>query len=279
MAEAGKASWPHHWLCWALCEARGACEKREQIIEVLCASAAETGPQAGRLFPANELRVLCDLSVPAPTAAPCCSSPSPGGGTLRAGPWQQQNNPAFHLAAAALRRPCHMPMGVGSAASAQAAAAGRVTPTRWRREGRSGAAGELLCSGAHGGRARAVTACSQRSQQFRVQQAPFWAGRTLVLGESVSMLMNPYQNWVPFEQVFCGLEVGSHCPGDGQSDAGLEASSAVTWHRGRAAAAVSMLDVAHKGGDGRAALRRAQGCSSVTFGDGNSSDRPWGMRK
>lgn len=175
-----------------MCEARGACEKREQIIEVLCASAAGTGPQAGRLFPANELGVLCDPSVPAPTAAPCYSSPSSGGGTLRAGPWQQQNNPAFHLAVAALRRPCHMPMGAGSAASAQAAAAGRVTPTRWRREGRSGAgrvtpthwrregrsgaAGELLCSGAHGGRARAVTACSQRSQQFRIQQAPFWAG-------------------------------------------------------------------------------------------------------
>lgn len=124
-----------------------------------------------------------------------------------------------------------------------------------------------------------MTACSQRSQQFRIQQAPFWAGGTLVLGGGVSMLMNPYQNWVPFEQVFCGLELGSHCPGDGQSGAGLEASSAVTWHRGRAAAAVSMLDVAHKDDDGRAALCRAQGCSSVTFVDGNSSDRPRGMRK
>lgn len=204
-AEAGKASWPHHWLCWALCEARGACEQREQIIEVLCASAAGTGPQAGRLFPANELGVLCDPSVPAPTAALCCSSPSPGSGMLRAGPWQQQNNPAFHLAAAALRRPCHVPTGAGSAASAQAAGAGRVTPTHRRREGRSGAAGEFLCSDADGGRARTVTACSQRSQQFRIQQAPFLAGRTPVLGGGVSMLLSPYQNWVPSEQVFCGL--------------------------------------------------------------------------
>lgn len=73
--------------------------------------------------------------------------------------------------------------------------------------------------------------------------------------------------------------MGSHCPEDGQSGADLEASSAVTWHRGSAAAAASMLDVAHKGDDGRAALCRAQGCSSVTFGDGNSSDRPWGMEK
>lgn len=40
----------------------------------------------------------CCVPAPVPTAAPCCSGPSSGGGMLRTCPWKQQNNPPFHLA-------------------------------------------------------------------------------------------------------------------------------------------------------------------------------------
>lgn len=59
--------------CWALREARGASERREQVTEVLCVSAAGTGPRAARLSPANELGVLraraCAHSCPVPRPA------------------------------------------------------------------------------------------------------------------------------------------------------------------------------------------------------------------
>lgn len=68
-AVVSEASWPHRWLSvlgfvrstWSL-------RAGEQGTEVLCVSAAGTGPRADRLSPANELGVLraCARSCPVP---------------------------------------------------------------------------------------------------------------------------------------------------------------------------------------------------------------------
>ena len=108
--------------CWALCEACGACERREQVTEVLCVSAAGTGPRAARLSPANELGVLracaCAHSCPVPQR----SKPQRRDAVylpLEAAEQSPFSSGCWQLRAA----PAAWQTGAGSAASAQAARA------------------------------------------------------------------------------------------------------------------------------------------------------------
>lgn len=234
----------------------------------------------------------CCVPAPAPTAAPCHCRPSPGGGTLRTGPWKQQNNPPFHLAASSSALPLlhgrqeraalPLPKLLGLKWGVALAPALGCPQARWRREGAGWGLqaclyAVMLLQGENKG-----SDCAESSADggLECSRCRSWEAGPPGPGAGVSLLLSPCQNQVPFEQVLPGLELGPGgpgWPGDWRSGAALKAGSAETQHRDRAATAGSMLNVACRGDVCRAALRGVLESSSVTSGAGNSSDRPRGM--
>lgn len=187
------------WPCWALCEARGACERGEQVTEVLCVSAAGTGPRAARPSPANELGVLraraCAHSCPEPLPArPRDATSQPRAAEQSSfssvGPSCRTADRSLCPSCRGRGQPCHHPgPGPGRPAGCR-----RRAGEDWRLQPRSCAAMPL------------------RGQWLpRVPQAPLPGGRTWAGG--VSVLLSPHQNQAPFEQIFPGLETGPGGPG------------------------------------------------------------------